>query len=261
MPGGTEELLPNVGAASASPSSPVRCTVSTTRAPAITQLPTDELRAGAVKARRPRATRAGEAERSALDGAEHSSMIDRVMAVADTAQAARLALAVLPVRHSTIGCAIACGTGGAIHRPNRVDSPTADTPPLSTGARVDGHGHRQPWRERPRDGAGTISPALAGVAHAMVSSPLIPGGCLRGGEERRRKRSGVTWSSSGTRPAGNVFARGRREDAGRRSAVRVLPVQGTSAEGTTSFSEVVPQVVLDRWSRQATPTREERWRY
>ena len=49
--------------------------------PAITQLPSCELRAGAVKARRPRfATRAGGAKRRALDGAEHSSKIDRVMA-------------------------------------------------------------------------------------------------------------------------------------------------------------------------------------
>lgn len=67
---------------------------------------------GAVKARRPRATRAGGAERSALDGAEHSSIIDRVMAVADSDQAAP-ARARRPARpHTTIGSAIACGTGG-----------------------------------------------------------------------------------------------------------------------------------------------------
>lgn len=48
---------------------------------AITQLPSGELRAGAVKARRPRAaTRVGGAERRALHGAEHSSKLERVMA-------------------------------------------------------------------------------------------------------------------------------------------------------------------------------------
>ncbi len=47
--------------------------------PAITQRPRHDLRAGTVKARRPRA-RAGGAQRSALHGAEHRSNINRVMA-------------------------------------------------------------------------------------------------------------------------------------------------------------------------------------
>ena len=42
-------------------------------------MPIDELRAGGVKARRPRA-RAGEAKRSALYAAEHSASIECVMA-------------------------------------------------------------------------------------------------------------------------------------------------------------------------------------
>jgi hypothetical protein len=53
---------------------------------AITQLPSGELRTGAVKARRPRAdTRVGGAKRRALHGAEHSSKLGRVMAAQTTA--------------------------------------------------------------------------------------------------------------------------------------------------------------------------------
>jgi hypothetical protein len=53
---------------------------------AITQLQSGELRAGAVKARRPRAdTRVGGAKRRALHGAEHSSKLGCVMAERTTA--------------------------------------------------------------------------------------------------------------------------------------------------------------------------------
>jgi hypothetical protein len=50
---------------------------------AITQLPSDYLRAGTVKARRPRVC-AGGAKRSALHGAEHRCSIAAVMANAST---------------------------------------------------------------------------------------------------------------------------------------------------------------------------------
>ena len=58
---------------------------------AITQLQSGELRAGAVKARRPRAdTRVGGAKRRALHGAEHRSMLGRVMAAQTTADATQV---------------------------------------------------------------------------------------------------------------------------------------------------------------------------
>jgi hypothetical protein len=60
------------------------------REPAITQLQSGELRAGAVKARRPRAgTRVGGAKRRALHGAEHSSKLGWVMAARTTTEAER----------------------------------------------------------------------------------------------------------------------------------------------------------------------------
>jgi len=55
--------------------------VRSRRTEAITQLPSGELRAGAVKARRPRAdTRVVGAKRRALHSVEHSSKLDCVMA-------------------------------------------------------------------------------------------------------------------------------------------------------------------------------------
>jgi hypothetical protein len=57
---------------------------------AITQLQSGELRAGAVKARRPRAgTRVGGAKRRALHGTEHSSKLGCVMAARTTTEAKR----------------------------------------------------------------------------------------------------------------------------------------------------------------------------
>jgi hypothetical protein len=61
-----------------------------TQGVAITQLHSGELRAGAIKAQRPRAgTRVGGAKRRALHGAEHSSTLGCVMAARTTAEAKR----------------------------------------------------------------------------------------------------------------------------------------------------------------------------
>ena len=55
------------------------CPLRAFRLPAVTQLPICELRAGTVKARRPRGMR-GRSDAQSLAGAEHSSTIDPVMA-------------------------------------------------------------------------------------------------------------------------------------------------------------------------------------
>jgi hypothetical protein len=92
----------------------------------------------------------------------------------------------------------------------------------------------------------------------MVSSPLTLVHSLAGGEERRRNRSG----RHVVIPATVLQARPLRGDGVRLSGIQRPRTTGeeTSAKGTTSFSEVVPEVV-SMGSPQATPTREERWRY
>ena len=91
---------------------------------AITQLPEPDLRAGTVKARRPRVG-AGGAKRRALHGAEHRSSIDCVM-VGGSVPDALVAMERTPKRttiapraHAAIGCTIGRGTSALVIRISR----------------------------------------------------------------------------------------------------------------------------------------------
>ncbi len=214
-------------------------------------------RQGPKAARAARGRSQGKAAAKRLDDAEHSSIIDRVMAVADIARGgpARARRPAFP--HSTIGCAIACGTGG--RSTGRTASP-ADGDATAVSA-VRAATTRTPTASGvsdPRGGPRTIHAAITGVAHAMVSPPLTFIHSLAGGEERRRKTSG----RHAVIPTTVLPARRLRGDGVRLSGIQRPRTSGEemSAKGTTSFSEVVPQVV-STGSPQATPTREERWRY
>ena len=120
-----------------------------------------------------------------------------------------------------------------------------NSPPLWTRRRdirrptpdTDSHGVSDP-----PDTRGAISSARTGVAHAMVScSDRGTGACAVGGKERRPS----CWCRALTvKLAARESVIG---GAGGRSVARVVAAGGSVSDalgGTTSISEVVPQVVL-----------------
>jgi len=143
---------------------------------AVTQLPTGELRAGAVKARRPRAdTRVGGAKRRALHGAEHSSMLGRVMAARTTSEARR-GLRLPDARELRF----------------QDDASEPRDHYVTVGAGNDGHHtRRQPdkrtaGRERPSSAPwGEIGGRKVRVAHAPLLYTVQVGARIAGSKERR----------------------------------------------------------------------------
>ena len=232
-----------------------------------------DLRAGIVKARRPRA-RAGGAKRRALHGVEHRSNINCVMAsasnvamIVDTSCTSNWA-----TTNAASGCVIACGTS-AVRGPGFPARAGPDCPEdLRSVPRTCGPDSRR-FRDRPQrlrrptqdtDGHGVSDPsghsrghfqrAHRGRSRHVSCSDRGTGACAVGGKERRPS----CWCRAphgGTCRQRIGYRRCWRESVGRVVAAGLIFSDALGR--TTSISEVVPQVVLCCWC-QATSTRGER---
>lgn len=173
-------------------------------------------------------------------------MIELVMAGAETHKQHRLALAVLPVHTQTIGCAIARRTGDeSTAEPRR--SPSVVTPPFQTGTPTR---TRTPtamaWATRRTDPGRDGSPRRGSLTPCL----LTPAASLF---DYRRRRTPPAEEPAATRPSwkpsGSQCVCGDKVMVWSVPGCAWRPRRIERERGTTSFLEVVPQVVC--WPKQA----------